>query len=409
MYHSFHCRSIGASHIKKGIGCQDDASSKETQNYQLAVISDGHGGEDYFRSHKGSQFAVEAFCRCVEEAFHVSSSNEIKDESFLKNKAKNFADALNACKTEKQLEEQMQWFMRSIITRWNILVDDDYANDPFTEAEMINVSEKAKKRYEAGENIYSAYGATLIGAVVSDDFWFGIQIGDGKCVVFDKEGRANEPIPWDERCFLNITTSICDENASNEMRYYFAKELPAAIFVGSDGIDDSFKNSKHLHNFYRLVLSSYISETFVNATQSLTEYLPILSAQGSGDDMSIGGILNIEHIESHKERYEKKKEPYLKITRTGNLGANTISDDYMQKKELEAYEGIVYLELLGCSGFGKGIMQFEITSVDDTGVSLIAKGEEYHVTPDTLVELSQQQEGNGISEYDRIMIQCFLK
>ena len=411
LYRSFNFRSIGASHIKKGTVCQDFSGSVETDTYKLAVISDGHGGEDYFRSDRGSQFAVEAFCKCVEDAFAVSSPSdeEQSDGSFLQNKAKNFADALNACKTDKQIEEQMRWFMRSIVTRWNILVEDDLAADPFKEEEMAEVSEKAKARYEKGEKVQSAYGATLIGVVVTDDFWFGVHIGDGKCVAFDMAGIDTEPIPWDEQCFLNVTTSICDANASSEMRYFFSRELPAAVFVGSDGIDDSFKNERHLHNFYRVVLSSFATETEEKAKQGLADYLPNLSAQGSADDMSVGCIINIEHIKNNAVLYEKKKEPYLKIVRTGNLGAKTLSDDYSQKKEIEAVEGIVHLDMLGCYGFGKGVMQLEVKSVEDSSVTFAADGAEYTVTPDTLAEITKQEAGNGIAEYDRLIIQCFLK
>ena len=411
LYRSFNFRSIGASHIKKGTVCQDFSGSVETDTYKLAVISDGHGGVDYFRSDRGSRFAVEAFCKCVEDAFAVSSlsDEEPSDGSFLQNKAKNFADALNACKTDKQIEEQMRWFMRSIVTRWNILVEDDLSADPFKEEEMAEVSEKAKARYEKGEKVQSAYGATLIGVVVTDDFWFGVHIGDGKCIAFDMAGIDTEPIPWDEQCFLNVTTSICDANASSEMRYFFSRELPAAVFVGSDGIDDSFKNERHLHNFYRVVLSSFATETEEKATQGLADYLPNLSVQGSADDMSVGCIINIEHIKNNAVLYEKKKEPYLKIVRTGNLGAKTLSDDYSQKKEIEAVEGIVHLDMLGCYGFGKGVMQLEVKSVEDSSVTFAADGAEYTVTPDTLAEITKQEAGNGIAEYDRLIIQCFLK
>ncbi len=411
LYRSFNFRSIGASHIKKGTVCQDFSGSVETDTYKLAVISDGHGGEDYFRSDRGSRFAVEAFCKCVEDAFAVSSPSdeEQSDGSFLQNKAKNFADALNTCKTDKQIEEQMRWFMRSIVTRWNILVEDDLSADPFKEEEMAEVSEKAKTRYEKGEKVQSAYGATLIGVVVTDDFWFGVHIGDGKCIAFDMAGIDTEPIPWDEQCFLNVTTSICDANASSEMRYFFSRELPAAVFVGSDGIDDSFENERHLHNFYRVVLSSFATETEEKATQGLADYLPNLSAQGSADDMSVGCIINIEHIKNNAVLYEKKKEPYLKIVRTGNLGAKTLSDDYSQKKEIEAVEDIVHLDMLGCYGFGKGVMQLEVKSVEDSSVTFTADGTEYTVTPDTLVEITEQEVGNGIAQHDRLIVQCFLK
>lgn len=58
MYQSFHFTSIGASHIKKGTVCQDFSASVETEKYKLAVVSDGHGGADYFRSDRGSRFAA---------------------------------------------------------------------------------------------------------------------------------------------------------------------------------------------------------------------------------------------------------------------------------------------------------------------------------------------------------------
>ena len=101
--------------------------------------------------------------------------------------------------------------------------------------------------------------------------------------------------------------------------------------------------------------------------------------------------------------------PYLKIVRVGNLGAKTFSDDYSQKKEIEAVEGIVHLDMLGCYGFGKGVMQLEVKSVEDNSVTFTADGTEYTVTPDTLAEITEGKAGNGIAEYDRLIIQCFLK
>jgi len=91
------------------------------------------------------------------------------------------------------------------------------------------------------------------------------------------------------------------------------------------------------------------------------------------------------------------------------LGAKTLSDDYSQKKEIEAVEGIVHLDMLGCYGFGKGLMKLEITFVSDNSVTFTANGIEYTVTSDTLAEITEQEVGNGIAQYDRLIVQCFLK
>lgn len=412
MYRSFHFTSIGASHIKKGTVCQDYSASIEADSYKLAVISDGHGGADYFRSDSGSRFAVQAFCRCVADAFAVcadTSQEELTDDSFLKNKAKNFADALGACITDKQIEEQMRWFMRSVVTNWNILVEEDIAADPFEEEEMTEVSEKAKARYKKGEKVHSAYGATLIGAVITDDFWFGVHIGDGKCVAFGMDGTDCEPIPWDEQCFLNVTTSICDSNAGSEFRYFFSRELPAAVFVGSDGIDDSFSKDRHLHNFYRTVLSSFATEAEEKAVKNLAEYLPELSKQGSADDMSVACIINIDYIRNNAVLYEKKKLPYLKIFRIGNFGAKSVSDDYIQRKEIEVEKGTVQLDAIGCHGFQRGVAELEIVSVAEDTVTVSIAGKEYVITPEKPAEISCRKLVNGICEFDELIIQCYMK
>ena len=412
MYRSFNFTSIGASHIKKGTVCQDYSASVTTDNYKLAVVSDGHGGSDYFRSDRGSRFAVQAFCQCVADAFTASDNimqPKLNEESFLKNKSRNFADALDACKTDKQLEERMRWFIRSVVARWNILVESDFTSDPFSEEEMTGVSQKAKDKYKNGERLHSAYGATLIGTVITDNFWFGIHIGDGKCVAFGKDGSDCEPIPWDEQCFLNVTTSICDSNAVSEFRYFFDRDIPVAVFVSSDGIDDCFSKDVHLHNFYRTVLTSFATETEERAVKNLAEYLPELSKQGSADDMSVACIIDIDYIRNNAVLYEKKKLPYLKIFRIGNLGAKSVSDDYIQKKELEIEKGTVRLDAIGCHGFHKGVAKLEIVSAENDTVTILVKEKEYIITPDKPAEIFCKKFVNGICEFDKLIIQCYMK
>ena len=97
------------------------------------------------------------------------------------------------------------------------------------------------------EGWISAYRTTLIAAVQAKNFWFGLHIGDGKCVTVNPAGEYTQPIPWDEKCFLNQTTSLCDEQALHSFRYYFGKvDLPLAIFIATDGVDDTFGTDEAL-------------------------------------------------------------------------------------------------------------------------------------------------------------------
>jgi len=185
--------------------------------------------------------------------------------------------------------------------------------------------------------------------------------------------------------------------------------MPAAVFAGSDGIDDSFKNERHLHNFYRVVLTSFAAKPASFAARELEQYLPNLSARGSADDMSVGCVLDVEYIKANAQLFEKRKEPYLKLFRIGNLGAADASDDYVQKKEIEAEEGIFSFSTLGCGGFGKGSDVFEILAVGENSARLRIDKTEYNVSPSERIVIEKQKQNGDVCEYDTLIIQCILK
>lgn len=371
---AFHTTCIGASHIKAGTVCQDYSLCAERGNYRLAVCCDGHGGADYFRSDRGSRFAAEAFCSGIDHP--------------------DFLTALCASEITKQAQnERITQLVKSVIAKWNSLIEQDIKNEPFTESEMLQVSDKAKKRYLSGEKVQSAYGTTLIGAVVTDLFWVGIQIGDGKCVAVSENGDFLQPIQWDDHCFLNITTSLCDENALSEFRFYFSTDIPVAIFLGSDGIDDCFAGDEKLYDFYRVVLRSFAETEDIAAIRELSEYLPELSRKGSGDDVSVAMLLNTEYIRSHKALYEKPKRIFLHITHDGNLGGDNPNDTYFQEADIEAVPGIYSLSEFDCGGFyNASKLSFEIVSVCRQSIVLRVDGNEYTVAAQTTVEITQEDE-----------------
>lgn len=279
---------IGASHIKSGTVCQDCSKSREMPNSRFVVICDGHGGADYFRSDRGSRFACEAFMDCAENPDLLKALSEIY--------------------SEKQKKQYINQLIKSIIARWNTLVEQDIGQNPFSEDELCNISERAKRKYESGEQLQSAYGTTLIGIIMTEGFWLGVQIGDGKCVAISENGEFSQPIPWDDECFLNITTSLCDENAAQKFRFHYDRVLPAAVFVASDGIDDCFAGDERLYDFYRLTLKSFKEADENSAVAQLSEYLPILSEKGSGDDMSVGILVNVDLIRQNPSIYNKACE-----------------------------------------------------------------------------------------------------
>ena len=144
----------------------------------------------------------------------------------------------------------------------------------------------------SGQRLEKAYGTTLIAACQTNHYWFGLQIGDGKCVCISQDGSMYEPIPWDEDCQANITTSICDSEAIEEFRYCFMTECPVATLMGTDGIDDSYANSEEMYVLYRSILAIFAEHGCETGENEIKAFLPGLSRKGSGDDVSIAGIVS---------------------------------------------------------------------------------------------------------------------
>jgi hypothetical protein len=299
---------VGASHIKRGKVCQDFGGHYLCAEYAVAVVCDGHGGDAYIRSDRGSKF-------CVEVTLEAMGEFMAQKDIFLKkiySEAKRRFDMdeadIKSLDCEKLLtcvSEVIKQLTGSIIARWNSRVTEDMEKEPLTEEEIAGLSEKYRARY-LGNNIddkFSAYGTTLIVVVYAPECWFGIRIGDGKCVAVDKsenieDAIVRDPIPWNEKCFLNGTVSLCDRKAIDEARYCFHfDDFPAAIYVGTDGVDDSFGGDESLFRFYKLLTRSFATNGFEGGKKELAEYLPTMSANGSGDDISISGIINMDAVQ----------------------------------------------------------------------------------------------------------------
>jgi serine/threonine protein phosphatase PrpC len=286
-YHSFSCCALGASHKKNDLVCQDASLDNEKANdkkMSIAVVADGHGSPQYFRSDIGSQKAAEAALRGI-RGFIAQNPAE----------PKSFADGNG--------EKLLEGLARNIIATWFSEVEEDEKNHPLKDDERLSlIGDRHKDRYlndSDHQYFHHAYGTTLIAVAVTEDYWFGLHIGDGKCVVLFDDGNWEQPIPWDDKCFLNSTTSICDDDAISEFRFWCGptskdERKPVALFVGSDGVDDTYpvyNNEKHLRRLYRSVVLSFAKDGFENTLPQIDELVQKLAEHGSQDDVSIAGII----------------------------------------------------------------------------------------------------------------------
>jgi hypothetical protein len=350
-FRSFSISTMGASHKTSGTPCQDSSRNNDGKSdiISAVVVSDGHGSPHYFRSNKGSEIAAQAALDGIAE--------------FAKTQ---FRDAKNEGNEEKQSilgkfrsgngQELVRNLAKHIISEWFSKVEDDNNRNPVSEDKVLDTlvgdSEKYRERYRNDSRyFYHAYGATLIATALAEDYWFGFHIGDGKCVALYQHGTDDyvweQPIPWDDRCFLNATTSICDKDTVNNFRYWFGyreedgsytecaygidgqnqnkcakgTNRPIAVFINSDGVDDTYsvdmeENKKQLMYLYRNVFLTFSALPFDEAKEKVSALADRFAAHGSQDDVSIAGVIGdlkdhavlIEHMKRQAKEDKRNEE-----------------------------------------------------------------------------------------------------
>lgn len=343
----FNTTRMGASHIKSNKPCQDYSLSWESENGDvcISIVCDGHGGDTYVRSDRGSKFAAEialdniqqfiqatpAFL-LLDKSARITARPEETEDFFLKTKPVDVSKLdgikLEQYKQDNEFHESVKDVLEQdsaftdlfarIYVQWVNAISKDVEDNPFTEYEQGLLK---------GARIEKAYGTTLMAFARTPLYWFAFHLGDGKLMACDSCLNWSEPVPWDCNCFLNITTSLCQNNPLHSFRYAFSGkgDFPAAVMMGSDGIDDTWLTMERLSNFYSSTLKIFNDLGKEKAVQQLSEYLPTLSAKGSRDDMSIAGIIDINAIKNGIEIY-KINHRIQEIERTWNSKEKEIEE-----------------------------------------------------------------------------------
>lgn len=295
-----HFTCQGESHKATNKVCQDYSSIFIGEDYSIAIVCDGHGGERYFRSDIGAKMAADVTAECVKEFLADCSKDMFLGIPFTQKESLETEINGGLMQKASRQDNAFRQLFSSIIYRWRECILEHARTHPLSDLEKESLKQEYLDAFNRQESLEKNYGCTLMCFVCSNLFWMAFHIGDGKCISFDMNGNYNEPIPWDERCFLNKTTSICDENALDEFRYCYCGDgtHPVAVFLGSDGIDDSFGETNNLINFYAQIVKLLAKSSLEEAQAELESTLPKLSKLGSKDDMSVACIYDEASIQS---------------------------------------------------------------------------------------------------------------
>lgn len=320
---SFYTQALGSSHLSSGKPCQDNGEHYDDEGLHIAVVCDGHGGESYVRSEIGSKLAAQITIEKVKEFVkntpidffegkkgavttvptrdpRVDNFGKKRDVSLLSESElellKQIASYLQEVSKHPDIEKKFRYLFKEIYESWKNAIIQHAEENKFS---------KQEKNKLGSLRIEKAYGTTLMAAVRTSNYWFAFHLGDGKLYCCDKLMQWKEPVPWDCNCFLNVTTSLCDQNPVPEFRYAFdgTGNFPIAFTLGSDGIDDTFIKPELIHKFYSQLLCAFNEQDGNSVVEKLKESLSNFSLRGSHDDMSVAAIIDKDELPVAVEYY----------------------------------------------------------------------------------------------------------
>ena len=246
-------RSIrGASHIRAEKICQDYNKIIRTPNYAVIAVADGHGSSYCPYSDEGAKVAANVFCDLM--------------ESYCDG---NFGDNLRGFISQ---DAELK-ISQKILVEWKRRILDRH--------------EKFNREVVYDENIFKMYGTTLLGLLMTKDFIFAFQLGDGDIIFVDADNV--EPVINAEK-FLGVEThSLSSKNAWRHSAAV-VKTMPAdknfLYILMTDGVSNSYATQEDFYKACRDYFDIFINEGGDYVNENLTDWLNEVTTQGSGDDVT---------------------------------------------------------------------------------------------------------------------------
>ena len=293
----------GLIHKNLGKPNQDAVHFFQERPGNLPVIlslADGLGDPAFFRSDRGSRFAVEA---AVESA-----------QKFLNNFILTASEL-----SEENIREQ---FCRIFTRLWMERVVSDFRNDPPTD-DMIQSNEKKANYHirhvsftdemERAEAVAAyPYSTTSITLIATTQFVIVIQIGNGDVLMVEPSGEISRPVPA-------ILQDIGVHNLSMPKSWTLFEiwhrdcsdgSLPVAVFMSTDGFSGCYDD---IEDFEKYCVSgfhdSFADHDVKDIQVDIQTDLDMITREGCGDDVTIGILCRPELFRSTTLVFPEKPLP----------------------------------------------------------------------------------------------------
>jgi serine/threonine protein phosphatase PrpC len=304
----------GAAHLRTGLPNQDAIRWLPASGIGpplILAISDGHGSAKYFRSHVGSEQAVETVAWVIQDLLDGQP------------------DPTNLSAIKRTAEDRLP---REVVRRWKESVAEHLKQSPLTPDELGALEQRdgAAARQAILDNPTLAYGATVLAVLVAETFILYLQLGDGDILIIAEDGGVTRPLKRDMRLFANQTTSLCSTDAWRDVQVRFQALVdppPAVILLATDGYANSFVNEAAFLQVGTDIWDLIRTEGLAAVQGDLATWLNEASQAGSGDDITLG-ILCRSDIEPQSEP-EELTEPVLVVSgpQTGEIDSSAEVDE----------------------------------------------------------------------------------
>ena len=254
----------GASHIRSGKECQDSFKKiKKDEDTVILAVADGHGSDSCPHSKTGADVAVNVFCKILNDCLDTYAEQPENLLTFLNREG----DTTVAQKIERE---------------WKRRIRKIHTNNK----REIPLDVEGREDNDA---IYKLYGSTLIGLVLTKEFLFAFQLGDGDIIKVSESGAENV-IEADK--ILGTETHSLSKSESWKKAITFIKKhddaqsLPVMYMLSSDGMANSYKNEDEFKKTccdYYALLKEHGAEA---VSGNLKEWLNETSELGCGDDIT---------------------------------------------------------------------------------------------------------------------------
>lgn len=264
------CEGIvkGATHVRNQMPCQDNKKIiKISDEITIIALADGHGSSKCPRSDRGSMIAVNSFYHIMKKYLEIYGEDE---------------EDITHLMTFLNREGDVR-FAQDVCEEWQARVKQSFYKNKVEG--MTNEDGSIK-----WPSVFSLYGTTLLGMLITDSFVFCFQIGDGDISAVTKDNV--EPLVEPEKFLGTETHSLSKPDAwrkavASVHRLEMDSQEPYMYMLSTDGFANSYTSDKEYQKTcvdYLKMLQEYGTEV---VQANLKKWLTETSELGCGDDITV--------------------------------------------------------------------------------------------------------------------------